>query len=237
MLGCDGTPLPSYQGFTIGLYEPDPSDPTGTEVKGAVALTPTALPAAPGLPAGVPPNVTNANPFPLSNTDKGRFSLLLDPSRGQLDAGRTYILLLNPPPGSGYRQRRIRLTIGARTGQTLTYTAASLDGGPVSSLNGNMAGTHTTMAVTTSDGGLILAPLNLNLTDCEARAVQISKTGDRGAAEPGDTVVYRILVQNPTDAADGRHPDLRHPAARLRPAPRFDSRRRGRQDCPDYLEP
>ena len=195
VLGCDGTPLPTYQGFTIGLYDPDPADPTGTEVKGPVTLTPTAVPAAPGLPAGIGPNVGNANPFPLSDTDKGRFSLLLDPSRGQLDAGRTYILLLNPPPGSGYKQRRIRITIGARDGQTLSYTAASLDGGSVSSLNGNMTGTQTTMATTTSDGGLVLAPLNLNLTDCEARGVQIGKTCDRSAAEPGDTVVYRIVVQ------------------------------------------
>ena len=166
VLGCDGTPLPTYAGFTIGLYEPDPADPTGTEVKGPVALTPTAIPASSGLPAGVGPNGGNVNPFPLSDADKGRFSMLLDPNRGQLDAGRTYLLLLNPPPGSAYKQRRVRITIGARDGQTLSYTATSLDGGAVSSLNGNMAGTHTTMAATTSEGGLVLAPLNLNLTDC-----------------------------------------------------------------------
>ncbi len=200
VMGCDGAPLPSYQGFHIGLYEPDPADPTGTEVKGLVALTPTALPAAPGLPAGVPPNSQNSNPFALSDTDKGRFSLLLDPSRGQLDTGRTYILLLSPPPGSAYRQRRIRIVIGAHDSQSISYTATSLDGSSVTSTNGVMSGTHLTLA---SADGLSLTALPVNLTDCETRQVQISKVGDRSAAEPGDTVVYRILVQNPATLALG----------------------------------
>lgn len=201
--GCDGTPLPSYQGFRIGLYDPDPADPTGTEAKGTTPLTPTALPAAPGLPAGVALNVQNSNPFPLSDTDKGRFSLLLDPSRGQLDAGRTYILMLTPPPGSPYRQRRIRIVMGARDGQSISYTASSLDGAPINSTNGVMSGTHTMLIVNTSADGLNLTALNLALTDCEPRQVQISKIGDRSSAEPGDTVVYRILVQNPSSRALG----------------------------------
>ena len=198
VLGCDGTPLPSYQGFRIGLYAPDPADPTGAEIKGAVLLTATALPAAPGVPAGVPPNSQNSNPFPLSDSDKGRFSLLLDSARGQLDAGRVYILVLSPPPGSPYRQRRIRITIGARDSMSVAYTAASLDGMPVNGMGGAQSGTHTMLMTATGTEGPALAALNLTLSDCEAREVQISKSGDRSTAEPGDTVVYRIVVQNPT---------------------------------------
>lgn len=198
VVGCDGAPLPSYQGFHIGLYEPDPADPTGAEVKEAVPLTATSLPAAPGVPAGVPPNSRNSNPFSLSDSDKGRFSLLLDPSRGQLDTSRVYILVLSPPPGSPYRQRRVRIVIGARDGMNIAYTATSLDGMPVNGLGGAQSGTHATLMTTTSADGLPLAALNLTVSDCKTREVQISKTGDRGAAEPGDTVIYRILVQNPT---------------------------------------
>ena len=196
VMGCDGAPLPSYSGFTIGLYQPDPADPTGSEVKGAVALTATALPAEAGTPAGVPPNIRNSNPLALNDTDKGRFSLMLDPSRGQLDAGRVYILVLSPPPGSAYRQRRIRITIGAQDGMSVAYTAASLDGEPVNGMGGAQVGTHS-MLMTTA-GGLGLAALNLTLSDCQSREVQVSKSGDRSTAEPGDTVIYRILVQNPT---------------------------------------
>ncbi len=196
--GCDGAPLPSYQGFQIGLYEPDPADPTGTEVKGAVALTPTALPAAPGLPQGVLPNAGNLNPFPLSDADGGRFSLLLDPARGQLDPGRTYILMLTPPPGSAFRQRRIRITFGTRSGATISYTATSLDGAPVSGMNGEMSGSHTLLVTDAQNQGLALTALNLGMTDCQIHEVQISKTGDRATAEAGDTVVYHITVGNTT---------------------------------------
>jgi len=197
VMGCDGAPLPSYAGFRIGLYEPDPSDPTGTEIKGAVPLTPTALPSAADVPLGVAPNVLNRNPFPLSDADRGRFSMLLDPSRGQLDAGRVYILVLSPPPGSAYRQRRVRITVGARDGMAVSFSAASLDGEPLSGMGGPQSGTRTTLLDSADSSGLSLAALNLSLSDCQAREVRISKTGDRSTAEPGDTVVYRIAVQNP----------------------------------------
>ena len=198
VMGCDGTPLPSYQGFLIGLYTPDPADPTGTEIKGAVPLTPTAIPAAPGRPMGVSPNAANVNPFPLSDTDKGRFSLLLDPARGQLDPGRVYILMLTPPSGSAYRPRRIRITLGASDGGQVSYTATSLDGAPVSGTNGQMSGVHSLLIPNAQSGSLALTALNLGLTDCPLRELQITKTGDRATAEPGDTVVYRITVGNTT---------------------------------------
>ena len=194
--GCDGALLPSYQGFQIGLYTPDPADPTGTEIKSVLPLTPTAVPAGAGLPLGIAPNAANQNPFPLSDTDKGRFSFLLDPARGQLDAGQVYILALTPPPGSAYRPRRIRITIGATSQGQVSCTAASLDGAPVSGMNGQMTAVHTLFVSDASSGGLALTALNLGLTDCPLREVQIVKTADRATAQPGDTVVYRVSVTN-----------------------------------------
>ncbi|MCJ8281582.1 MAG: hypothetical protein MJK14_17415, partial [Rivularia sp. ALOHA_DT_140] len=32
ILGCNGEELEDYTGFTVSLFEPDPNDPTGTEV-------------------------------------------------------------------------------------------------------------------------------------------------------------------------------------------------------------
>lgn len=194
--GCDGAPLPSYQGFQVGLYTPDPSDPTGTEIKSLVPLTPTAVPAAPGLPLGTLPNAGNLNPFPLSDTDRGRFSMLLDPSRGQLDPGRVYILVLAPPPGSTYRTRRIRITMGGQEGGLVSYTAISLDGAPISGMTGQMSASSSLLL--SSAGSINLTAMNMTLTDCPQREVQITKTGDRATAEPGDTVVYRITVTNTT---------------------------------------
>ena len=193
VLGYGGGPLPSFQGFHVGVFLPDPADPTGAEVKAMLPLTPTGATDAAGLPLGFGPNTENLNPFPLSNTDKGHFIFLLDSSRGQLDPGRVYILVLTPPPGSAYGERRIRIVIGAHDFDTLTYTATSLDGNPVSSITGQMSALHTVML---GAGGL--AALSLTLTVVPVHPVQISKTGDRAAAEPGDTVVYRITVQNTT---------------------------------------
>ncbi|MFO0287755.1 MAG: hypothetical protein ACK52O_01720, partial [Pseudanabaena sp.] len=43
---------------------------------------------------------------------------------------------------------------------------------------------------------LSLAIVNLNLSICDAQSIQILKTGDRAAAQPGDVVVYRLAVKN-----------------------------------------
>jgi uncharacterized repeat protein (TIGR01451 family) len=36
----------------------------------------------------------------------------------------------------------------------------------------------------------------LNTSICQAQEIQITKTGDRAAAEPGDTVIYRLSIRN-----------------------------------------
>ena len=193
--GCNGALLPDYAGFGVGLYESSSSDPAKADLQALVALTRTGD-AGSGLPLGVSPNTDNSNPFPLSDATQGMFSFLLDPNRGQLDAGHAYILVLTPPSGSGYRERRVLLVVGQTAGGTMSYTATSLDGEPVSATDGHMSVSRTVAIQATGQNGLSLVALNLKLSDCAARPVQITKTGDRAAAEPGDTVVYRVAVRN-----------------------------------------
>jgi len=193
--GCAGELLPDYRGFSMGVYFA--ASPLG-DLGELVPLTTTEVPDNPNnaIPAGLPPNTQNSNPFFLSQSDQGGYNFLLDPSRGQLDLGTTYILMINPPANSTYRQRRIRLVIGERTGDTFAYTATSLDGLPISATD-NL----TTVAGTINIGdaaqvGLVLAVLNLGASVCDAQSIQIIKTGDRVAAEPGDTVLYRLVIRN-----------------------------------------
>ncbi len=196
--GCAGEVLASYQGFSVGLYEVDPSDPTGASFRNPVPLTQTEVPDNPNnaIPLGLSPNTQNSNPFAFVNSDRGNYNFLLDLSRGQLDAGRAYILVINPPAGSIYSQRRIRLVIGARTNTNVEYTATSLDGKPISTTDDRTSITNTIRITNAAQTGLSLSVFSLNTTICQAQEIQIIKTGDRAAAQPGDTVIYRLAVRN-----------------------------------------
>lgn len=196
--GCGGEALASYTGFSINLYESDPSDPTGTEIKNLVPLTKTEVPEIAGnaLSLGLAPNIENSNPFFLTDGDEGIYNFLLDPKRGQLDTGRTYILLINPPPESNYDPRRIRISIRDRNGSIVTYTATSLDGKPISSTDDLTSITQTVNIQDAERIGLSFAILDLNASVCQDQEVQIVKTGDRAAAQPGDTVIYRLSLRN-----------------------------------------
>lgn len=192
--GCEGEVLAAYQGFSVALYEPDAS---GVGLGALVSLTATELPDIPdnGIAAGLAPNILNSNPFFLTNSDRGGYNFLLDANRGQLDVGRTYILVVNPPANSIYSQRRIRISITGRTGNDVSYSATALDGLPISAngvttLNGIL---NITSGATTA---LILAVLSVRVDICQTQSVQIVKSGDRAAAEPGDTVIYRVSVRN-----------------------------------------
>ncbi|PSB03487.1 DUF11 domain-containing protein [Merismopedia glauca] len=220
---CTGGELADYNGFNVGLYEPDPNDTTGG-IRGATPLTGTEFPDLPGnkKPKGLVPNIENSNPFFLTNSDRGRYSFLLDKSKGQLNEGRSYILLVNPPANSDYGQRRVRLTIGKTNTRTdgseiVNYTATSLDGLPISLLINNgqniPPGNSQTegqfgsfveqgeILVEDADAqGLSIAAISLSTSVCEDTDIQITKTGDRAAAEPGDTVIYRLSIKNLTES-------------------------------------
>lgn len=73
VLGCGGEPLADYTGFTVGLYNIDPNDPTQSELGSLVLLTRTEVPDIPnnGIALGITPNGSNINPFPSPMPIKG----------------------------------------------------------------------------------------------------------------------------------------------------------------------
>lgn len=209
VLGCGGEELDNYTGFTVGLYNPDPTDPTQSELGALVSLTRTEVPDIDGngIPLGITPNGANINPFPLANGSSGTYSFLLDPSRGQLSVNQAYILVVTPPEGSIYNQRRvrIRLTSVTPTGNRnlVTYEATSLDGLPIAAEGDTQFDeTVTTLITTVNDADRIplqLLALNFSSTLCQMNQIEITKSGDRANAAPGDSVIYRLSVRNTSD--------------------------------------
>jgi uncharacterized repeat protein (TIGR01451 family) len=194
--GCGGETLPDYAGFSVGLYEASAAD------------IPIALAALPRMGAGtnfpgVPPNLQNSNPFFLANDEpRGAFNFFLNRSAGQLDVGRRYILIVSPPAGATrYSQRQIRIVITGRNdaANTVSYTATALDGKGISA-DGAVSDFSTTVpiqdaattGITLSAIGLLGQPICVG----PAQPLQILKTADRAAAEPGDTVIYRLAIRN-----------------------------------------
>lgn len=205
ILGCAGTLLPDYTGFSVGVYEPNPSDPTGTELGQLTSLSRTELPDLPNnnIPGGKEPNILNSNPYFITNNPAGVYNFLLDPNRGQTDPGRTYIFVVNPPANSIYNQRRIKIQILSNTGaidnNIVRYVASSLDGQPIS-LTGETRLESTVVVVPNAElVGLDLLAFEFTTNLCQANQLQIIKTGDRAASEPGDTVIYRLSVKNLVD--------------------------------------
>lgn len=203
ILGCSGRLLPDYTGFSVGVYEPDPNDPTGTEIGKLVPLTRSEVPNIPNnqIPGGKGPNVENVNPYFITNNPAGVYNFLLDPNKGQTDIGRTYILVVNPPATSKiYKQRRIKIQIVANDNNIIQYIATSLDGQPIS-LTGETKVTDGAVLVPNAEiNGLDLLAFEFTTNMCQVNQVQLIKTGDRAAAEPGDTVIYRLSVKNLADA-------------------------------------
>ena len=197
--GCAGELLADYQGFSVGLYDLDPNDPTESETGGITPLTTTELPDDPNndIAEGIEPNTENSNPFFLTNSDEGKYSFLFDEETDQLDRGRNYILVVDPGEDSIYDQRRIKITIGDRQARVVEYTATSLDGRPITAADDRTSITGEIVLVQDAERvGLNLAVLDLSANICDAEEVSIEKTGDRAAAEPGDIVVYRLALRN-----------------------------------------
>jgi uncharacterized repeat protein (TIGR01451 family) len=196
LTGCNGEPLTQYNGFSIALY--DPSDATATQLGNLTSLTTTEVPDLlnNGIPKGLSPNNGNANPFYMSDGEGGRYNFLFDPAKGQLNSGRSYILVVTPPRNSIFSQRRIRIAINQRLGDVVSYTATALDGKPISSDAKSDVVGGVIQIGNAENTGLILSALSLATDVCQAQELQIIKTGDRAAAAPGDTVVYRLAVRN-----------------------------------------
>jgi uncharacterized repeat protein (TIGR01451 family) len=211
ILGCNGSVLPDYSGFTVALYDLNPADPTGTELGNLLPLTPTEIPDIQnnGVPGGQQPNGENRNPFALSNAvsaaERGVYNFLFDPAKNQLQPGRSYILVVNPPPNSVYQQRRVKLQIKDSTGAigngVVRYLATSLDGQPVSA-TGDTTVEDTAAFVNNAETiGLDLLALQFSLRMCQPDQVAIVKSADRASSEPGDSSIYRLSIRNRADVA------------------------------------
>jgi uncharacterized repeat protein (TIGR01451 family) len=206
ILGCAGQLLPDYTGFSVSVYEPNLSDPTGTELGNLVPLTRTELPDIPNnnVSGGKEPNIENSNPYFITNNPAGVYNFLLDPNKGQTNPGRSYIFVVNPPANSIYKQRRIKIEIVASTGtegnDVVRYIATSLDGQPIS-VTGETRVEDTVVLVNNAETQTLkLFAFEFSTNMCQPNQVQIIKTGDRAVAEPGDTVIYRLSVKNLADA-------------------------------------
>jgi uncharacterized repeat protein (TIGR01451 family) len=207
ILGCGGTVLPDYTGFSVAVYEPNANDPTGTELGQLLSLTRTEVPNIPNnnIPGGLAPNTENSNPYFITNNPPGVYNFLLDPNRGQTNPGRTYIFVVNPPSNSIYQQRRIKIqildNINPGNNNVIRYLATSLDGQPIG-LTGETSIENRVVVVPNAEVvGLELLAFNFATNLCQPNQVQLTKTGDRAAAEPGDTVIYRLSVRNLSDVA------------------------------------
>ncbi len=201
--GCAGEILPDYTGFSVGMYDPDPADPTETELGGLTALTLTEVPDNPNndIPLGKAPNVNNVNPYFLSNGEEGTYSFLFDETRGQLNFGRAYLLVIQPPTSTIYAPRRIKIVIGQRTGNIVAYRASSLDGRPINTLDGRTSIDGFLDIADADRIGLDLRLLQLGTSICQSSDIKIIKSADRAAAQPGDTVIYRLAISNLASAA------------------------------------
>ena len=195
LTGCDGGLLPDYSGFSIGLYELLNSTGGIGSPLSLTSTTPSNQTSSNKI-VGVSPNSYNANPFFFTNSDLGKYNFLLDPSRGQLDPGREFVLSVKPPTSSTLSGRQIKITINSRIGNTVNYTATSLDGSPVAANNSATSVNGTITISNSSSVSLPLAVFSLSVNICDTQAIQILKTGDRAAAEPGDIVVYRLAIRN-----------------------------------------
>ncbi len=190
LLGCEGQPLASYAGFSMALYEPDAS---GLDLGRLLPLEPTTA------ANGVPPNISNINPFPLSS--EGRYNFLLNESTGQTDSNATYILVISPPGDSSFGERRILVEmLGVQRSDplssvTLSYRATSLDGQPIG-LDGNTELTRQLEIRDAAYQSITIFEIGVDTVICEADQIKIIKSADRSAAQPGDIVVYRLNIKN-----------------------------------------
>ena len=195
ILGCDAQPLASYAGFSMALYEPDVS---GLDIGSLVSLTrPEDRDIFP--PGTVVPNADNINPFPL--TSDGQYSFFLDESRGQTEAGKTYILVINPPENSRFNERRVLIEMlgvdrdSDLTSVVLSYKATSLDGQPIST-DGETELTRSLEVRDAAFESLTFFTFALDSIICEPDQIGITKSADRATVQPGDLIVYQLNIRN-----------------------------------------
>ena len=139
--------------------------------------------------AGFAPNEKNENPF--SSDGQGHFSFALSTDEiGSETATANYFMKVSAP---GYISRLIQLSLRPTQAGLFSLALHALDGQPLASAGGFDLVRED---VRIND----LAALALNVPMFEPAGLQIVKSADRARAEIGDTITYRIEVNNPTAA-------------------------------------
>ncbi|WP_071884923.1 DUF11 domain-containing protein [Picosynechococcus sp. PCC 73109] len=196
VLGCGGEPLENYSGFLVGLYEA--AGPLQTEIGALLSLDPLTGPV-PLPPGVVNVNEDNDNPFDLGVTEtlgnpdlRGQFNFFLRPD--QLNVGSVYILVIRPPLGSFFDERRIQIRIIAVEPDSFTYVANSLDGLPLSLNDPNLTSQEVTIPKAETAALIVFSTAVLSV--CQNEAIAIQKTADRATVTPGGIAVYRLSINN-----------------------------------------
>jgi uncharacterized repeat protein (TIGR01451 family) len=197
--GCSGQRLADYSGYSVAMYN---AAADGLNPTGLAALIRTEVPdvLGNGIPLGLLPNRDNVNPFVMDATSTGAYNFLFDRASGQLDVGKSYILIVKPPNNSTFAERRVRIDITNFTNNILSYKATSLDGQNISLTSNSKVVSNSVDVNNAAVVGLSLLSLQgVGVTACDAQPIQIVKSADRASAEPGDTVVYRLTLRNLSD--------------------------------------
>jgi uncharacterized repeat protein (TIGR01451 family) len=199
--GCNGQKLADYNGYTVSLFN---AAADGLNPTGLATLVQTEVPDNPSnnIPLGLRPNSNNDNPFKLDTTSTGAYNFLFNRAAGQLDVGKSYILVVKPPTNSTYAERRVRIDVTNFSNNILSYRATSLDGQPLNLTDNSTVVSSQVNVNDAATTGLNLSLLSLKgigVSACDAKPIQIVKSADRASAEPGDTVVYRLTLRNLSD--------------------------------------
>jgi uncharacterized repeat protein (TIGR01451 family) len=199
--GCNGQRLTDYNGYTVALFN---AATDGLNPTGLATLVQTEVPDNPSnnIPLGLRPNSNNNNPFRLDTTSTGAYNFLFNRASGQLDVGKSYILVVKPPSNSTFAERRLRIDVTNFSNNILSYRATSLDGQPLNLTDNSTVVSSQVNVNNATTTGLNLSLLSLRgigVSACDAKPIQIVKSADRASAEPGDTVVYRLTLRNLSD--------------------------------------
>jgi uncharacterized repeat protein (TIGR01451 family) len=138
---------------------------------------------------GFAPNAENTNPF-LSD-GQGHFNFTLLPQQlGSLNSPARYFMKVAAP---GYITRMLEINVRPASDGLFAMSVNPLDGQPTARV-----GSFELVNEPVEINGL--AAVAFNIPMFEQRGLEINKSVDRPRAEIGDTLAYRIEINNPTAA-------------------------------------
>jgi uncharacterized repeat protein (TIGR01451 family) len=141
------------------------------------------------LSGGFAPNAENTNPF-LSD-GQGHFNFTLLPQQlGSINSPGRYFMKV---AAQGYITRMLEINVRPGNDGLFVMTVNALDGQPIA-----RAGSFELVNEPVEINGL--AAIAFNIPMFEQRGLEINKSVDRPRAEIGDTLTYRIEINNPTAA-------------------------------------